>query len=41
LTKNAICVFQAHPGDNSTRIPIQTDLYAHVVLFDHVSRRKT
>ncbi|NP_001019785.1 cilia- and flagella-associated protein 299 isoform 1 [Mus musculus] len=32
---------KAHPGDNSTRIPIQTDLYAHVVLFDHVSRRKT
>uniref|UniRef100_A0A8C6GDX8 Cilia- and flagella-associated protein 299 n=1 Tax=Mus spicilegus TaxID=10103 RepID=A0A8C6GDX8_MUSSI len=32
---------KAHPGDNSTRIPIQTDLYAHAVLFDHVSRRKT
>eukprot|EP00073_Rattus_norvegicus_P040069 XP_008768300.2 PREDICTED: uncharacterized protein C4orf22 homolog isoform X1 [Rattus norvegicus] len=32
---------KAHPGDNSTRIPIQTDLYTHAVLFDHVSRRKT
>ncbi|XP_021066588.1 cilia- and flagella-associated protein 299 isoform X2 [Mus pahari] len=32
---------KAQPGDNSTRIPIQTDLYAHAVLFDHVSRRKT
>ncbi|XP_076782549.1 cilia- and flagella-associated protein 299 isoform X1 [Arvicanthis niloticus] len=32
---------KAQPGDNSTRIPIQTDLYTHAVLFDHVSRRKT
>lgn len=32
---------KAHPGDNSTRISIQTDLYTHAVLFDHVSRRKT
>ncbi|XP_029781842.1 cilia- and flagella-associated protein 299 isoform X1 [Suricata suricatta] len=29
------------PGDNSTRIPIQTDLYMQAVIFDHVSRRKT
>ncbi|XP_031192763.1 cilia- and flagella-associated protein 299 [Mastomys coucha] len=32
---------KAQPGDNSTRIPIQTNLYTHAVLFDHVSRRKT
>ncbi|XP_072479331.1 cilia- and flagella-associated protein 299 isoform X1 [Notamacropus eugenii] len=30
-----------HPGDNSTRTPIQTDLYLQVVIYDHVSRRKT
>ncbi|XP_040336136.1 cilia- and flagella-associated protein 299 isoform X2 [Herpailurus yagouaroundi] len=29
------------PGDNSTRIPIQTDLYIQAVIFDHISRRKT
>ncbi|XP_036057138.1 cilia- and flagella-associated protein 299 isoform X2 [Onychomys torridus] len=32
---------KAQPGDNSTRVPIQTDLYMHAVLFDHISRRKT
>ncbi|XP_027243461.1 cilia- and flagella-associated protein 299 isoform X2 [Cricetulus griseus] len=32
---------KANPGDNSTRIPIQTELYTHAVLYDHVSRRKT
>ncbi|XP_042533944.1 cilia- and flagella-associated protein 299 [Dipodomys merriami] len=31
---------KAQPGDNSTRIPIQTDLYIQAVIFDHVSRRK-
>ncbi|KAM6176944.1 cilia- and flagella-associated protein 299 isoform 2-T2 [Erethizon dorsatum] len=30
-----------HPGDNSTRISIQTDLYIQAVIFDHISRRKT
>ncbi|XP_063281435.1 cilia- and flagella-associated protein 299 [Pelobates fuscus] len=29
------------PGDNSTRTPIQTDLYTQVVIYDHVTRRKT
>ncbi|KAH0511739.1 hypothetical protein LTLLF_150385, partial [Microtus ochrogaster] len=32
---------KAQPGDNSARIPVQTELYTHVVLFDHISRRKT
>ncbi|XP_006875127.1 PREDICTED: uncharacterized protein C4orf22 homolog isoform X1 [Chrysochloris asiatica] len=32
---------KAQPGDNSTRTPIQTDLYIQVVIFDHISRRKT
>nr|KAF6430941.1 cilia and flagella associated protein 299 [Rousettus aegyptiacus] len=32
---------KAPPGDNSTRIPIQTKLYIQVVIFDHISRRKT
>ncbi|XP_054109193.1 cilia- and flagella-associated protein 299 isoform X3 [Callithrix jacchus] len=29
------------PGDNSTRIPIPTELYIQAVIFDHISRRKT
>ncbi|XP_076721190.1 cilia- and flagella-associated protein 299 isoform X1 [Callospermophilus lateralis] len=32
---------KAQPGDNSTRIPIQTDLYIQAIIFDHISRRKT
>ncbi|XP_022361319.1 uncharacterized protein C4orf22 homolog [Enhydra lutris kenyoni] len=32
---------KSSPGDNSTRTPIQTELYIQVVLFDHISRRKT
>ncbi|KAI5775557.1 CFAP299-like protein [Gulo gulo luscus] len=32
---------KSSPGDSSTRTPIQTELYIQVVLFDHISRRKT
>ncbi|XP_019788351.1 cilia- and flagella-associated protein 299 isoform X1 [Tursiops truncatus] len=32
---------KAQPGDNSTRTPIQTELYIQAVIFDHFSRRKT
>ncbi|XP_055967404.1 cilia- and flagella-associated protein 299 [Sorex fumeus] len=32
---------KVQPGDNSIRIPIQTDLYIQAVIFDHISRRKT
>nr|XP_030733840.1 cilia- and flagella-associated protein 299 isoform X1 [Globicephala melas] len=32
---------KAQPGDNSTRTPIQTELYIQAVIFDHISRRKT
>nr|XP_004653437.1 cilia- and flagella-associated protein 299 isoform X1 [Jaculus jaculus] len=32
---------KAQPGDNSTRIPIETELYIQAVIFDHISRRKT
>ncbi|XP_075854790.1 cilia- and flagella-associated protein 299 [Microcebus murinus] len=32
---------KADPGDNSTRTPIQTELYIQAVIFDHISRRKT
>ncbi|XP_069482261.1 cilia- and flagella-associated protein 299 isoform X2 [Ambystoma mexicanum] len=32
---------KASPGDNTTRTPIQTDLYIQVVIYDHVTRRKT
>ncbi|XP_046872747.1 cilia- and flagella-associated protein 299 [Hypomesus transpacificus] len=28
------------PGDNSTRIPLQSDLYTQVVIYDHTTRRK-
>ncbi|XP_058049420.1 cilia- and flagella-associated protein 299 [Ahaetulla prasina] len=31
---------KAFPGDNTTRIPIKTDLYLQVVIYDHVLRRK-
>merc|ERR1712142_401 len=31
----------ASPGDNSVRLPIETDLYTEVVIYDHVTRRKT
>ncbi|CAK8683128.1 cilia- and flagella-associated protein 299-like [Clavelina lepadiformis] len=29
------------PGDNSTRTPVVTDQYIQVVIYDHVTRRKT
>ncbi|KAM5285824.1 cilia- and flagella-associated protein 299 isoform 2-T2 [Hipposideros larvatus] len=32
---------KARPGDNSTRTPIQTELYIQAVIFDHISKRKT
>ncbi|XP_026884435.1 cilia- and flagella-associated protein 299 [Electrophorus electricus] len=31
---------KASPGDNSSRSPIQSDLYMHVVIFDHITRMK-
>lgn len=30
----------ASPGDNSTRTLIKNDDYLHVVLYDHVTRRR-
>ena len=33
--------FQAYPGDNSSRTPLQSDLYTQVVIYDHITRRKT
>ena len=30
----------ALPGDNSTRTDIETDAYLHVVIYDHVTRRR-
>ncbi|XP_071982692.1 cilia- and flagella-associated protein 299 [Engystomops pustulosus] len=32
---------KASPGDNSTRNPIQTDIYIQAVIYDHITRRKT
>ncbi|KAM8940328.1 cilia- and flagella-associated protein 299 isoform 1-T1 [Pelodytes ibericus] len=32
---------KASPGDNSTRTPIQTNLYIQAVIYDHITRRKT
>uniref|UniRef100_A0A663DPE2 Cilia- and flagella-associated protein 299 n=1 Tax=Aquila chrysaetos chrysaetos TaxID=223781 RepID=A0A663DPE2_AQUCH len=32
---------KAYPGDNTTRIPVETDLYLHVVIYDHIVRRGT
>uniref|UniRef100_H2Z9R2 Cilia- and flagella-associated protein 299 n=1 Tax=Ciona savignyi TaxID=51511 RepID=H2Z9R2_CIOSA len=31
----------ATPGDNSNRSPIDTDQYIQVVIYDHITRRKT
>ncbi|KAE8631495.1 hypothetical protein XENTR_v10001212 [Xenopus tropicalis] len=31
---------KASPGDNSTRTPIQTDIYIQAVIYDHITRRK-
>ncbi|XP_010224262.1 PREDICTED: uncharacterized protein C4orf22 homolog [Tinamus guttatus] len=30
---------KTYPGDNTTRTPIETDLYLHVVIYDHILRR--
>lgn len=32
---------KANPGDNSTRTEIQTDEYLQVVIYDHMTRRKS
>ncbi|KAM9295724.1 cilia- and flagella-associated protein 299 [Morus bassanus] len=32
---------KAYPGDNTTRTPVKTDLYLHVVIYDHIIRRGT
>ncbi|KAM6400755.1 cilia- and flagella-associated protein 299 [Pluvialis apricaria] len=32
---------KAYPGDNTTRTPVETDLYLHVVIYDHIVRRGT
>ena len=32
---------KARPGDNSRRIELHTHEYTQVVLYDHVTRRKT
>ena len=31
----------SRPGDNSARFDIATDEYRQVVLYDHISRRRT
>ncbi|XP_030305778.1 cilia- and flagella-associated protein 299 [Calypte anna] len=30
---------KAYPGDNTTRMPVKTHLYLHVVIYDHIIRR--
>jgi hypothetical protein len=32
---------QSSPGDNSTRHEIPTDKYIQLVIYDHITRRKT
>jgi len=32
---------KAVPGDNSTRTQLETDEYIQVVLYDHVTRRRS
>ena len=31
---------EASPGDHSTRVPIMTDEYLQVVIYDHITRRR-
>ncbi|KAL2092571.1 hypothetical protein ACEWY4_012369 [Coilia grayii] len=31
---------KASPGDNSSRTPLQSDLYTQVVIYDHITRRR-
>ncbi|KAF7252868.1 hypothetical protein EYD10_01812 [Varanus komodoensis] len=33
-------MWRAYPGDNTTRTPVETDLYLQLVIYDHVLRRK-
>ncbi|KAM7112195.1 cilia- and flagella-associated protein 299-like isoform 8-T11 [Ciconia maguari] len=32
---------KAYPGDDTTRTPVETHLYLHVVIYDHIIRRGT
>ncbi|XP_054059933.1 cilia- and flagella-associated protein 299 isoform X2 [Rissa tridactyla] len=32
---------KAYPGDDTTRTPVETHLYLHVVIYDHIVRRGT
>ena len=32
---------KSQPGDNSRRVEVQTQEYIQVVIYDHVTRRKT
>ncbi|XP_066567812.1 cilia- and flagella-associated protein 299 [Amia ocellicauda] len=32
---------KASPGDNSERTPVQSELYTHVIIYDHFTRRRT
>ena len=32
---------RAKPGDNSSRTDLETDEYLQVVIYDHVTRRRT
>ncbi|KAM6429784.1 cilia- and flagella-associated protein 299 [Rhynochetos jubatus] len=32
---------KAYPGDNTTRTPVETDLYLHAVIYDHIVRGGT
>ncbi|XP_019327623.1 PREDICTED: uncharacterized protein C4orf22 homolog [Aptenodytes forsteri] len=32
---------KADPGDNTTRTPVETNLYLHIVIYDHIIRRGT
>jgi len=36
-----VCLQAANPGDNSTRTVIESPKYTQVVIYDHITRRKT
>jgi hypothetical protein len=37
----SFCFQAPSPGDNSTRTPLETPRYVQVVIYDHITRRKT
>lgn len=37
----SVCGLQGTPGDNTTRVEIRSPEYMQIVIYDHLTRRKT